>query len=145
MGTPSDPKEPDYEKGDHCEICKNVIFDGHTPKYVLAVFEGVESCPPFPDFGVDGEYILEQVNGFPCRWAGSKVVGGDTWFIIYWADGHSITGGSGLEITVLGAALFDSYVVSKCVTSFANIGSCILGDFTHGGSGVIRWGPDIKP
>lgn len=144
MGTPSDPEEPDYEKGDHCEDCKDAIFDGHTPKYVLAVFEGIEICPPNGDSPFNGEYLLEQVPGKPCKWAASFIIDGNFHEITYWAAGGGFEGGSELSFTIFDAPHFESWSATKCVTSFASFNSCPANDEV-GGTGVIRWGPDIKP
>jgi len=63
-----DPQDPIYDGGDVCAVCVLDLFGGVTPKYVLAVVTGIETCPGVfpPSPPPNGSFILTQIA--PCQW-----------------------------------------------------------------------------
>lgn len=144
MGTPADPDEPDYTKGDSCELCSDAIFNGHTPQYVQANIEGVEICPPLEELpdGFGGA-ILKQRAAAACHWSAEVPRNGD--FHNYdWIIKDIITGGSSFTYDITGGGMFGSIVAEPCIASFGNQLNCVSGDLTFGGTVGITWGPGIN-
>lgn len=85
MGHPV-PPEPPIEYGEGC-----ACFDaGKTPKYVIAIFDGVVLCPTreWPDGkNLNTWWILTQIPANPCLWEYLDV----PWQIIWYAsrDAHT--------------------------------------------------------
>lgn len=143
MGTPSDPTEPDYEDGGECAVCVDVIFNGHTPKYIRARFEGIIECPGVPPFDVMDELILKQTAENSCFYHVHGFVNGTRWDCDYHC--HSVNPASRSLLTLQrdGVPVFSSRSTSSCMISFANQNTCVVPEIGREGTGAITWGPDI--
>jgi len=130
-----------YESGAPCNVCSSEIFDGDTPKYVLASFSGVVSCPGEGDSSLNGSWLLTQSEETPCIWLESF----DD-FVITW----DLSNGSALVARV-GFGQFDIFFVNivaetDCLDEFVNENEiCGLINAAHSGVGTITWGCSIRP
>lgn len=143
MGTPSDPDEPDYGDGAECTECVDTIFNGHTPKYVKATFEGIETCPAKPPAAVDGSFILEQRAGFPCRWLLDITEEGTLKVITWRLNMGAGPNNSQLDYEIEAAPVFRGRSSGPCDKTFGSNLDCDDGWDTHKGTGSVTWGPNI--
>jgi len=131
------PEYPDYEEGDECEVCVDILFDGSTPKYVEAYVTGVTLCPGAPSIVIDGTFLLTQSG--PCVWG--LIVAGIlyTWTL---RVGQSVFG-----ITSGPAIFFSSIVNDDCYDAFVNQNGPCNWPFIAGTGGyvLLYWGPTIGP
>lgn len=132
-----DPENTDYEEGDECPLCVDVLFDGVTPKYVEAHVEGVEVCPGGPAFDPNGVWLLEQIAA--CQWLGGAGGFGFIWILNAGASSFTIVSGP--------VFLFAGTDANDCVDEFSNnIVACNI-PFEAGKNGTVKmfWGPTIGP
>lgn len=132
-----DPNDNDYEAGDDCNACKNIIFDGITPEFVWMQVDGIAKCPGFPVDMPNGLFLLQQ-SAAPCVWFLSQ--GG--WNFIW-----SIGAGSAANITLAAPpnpSAFNGFSDPDCDTNFAN-DNAICGPTVAGTGGNVRiyWGPSV--
>lgn len=135
MGTA--PDNDDYDSGDDCAICLDVLFDGVTPKYVEADVFGVVKCPMAFGDPPAGTFLLTQTA--PCSW-------------MYLFDGkYSLSWDlrphdSTFIITFPGFFWFLSIVLEPCFDAFVNQNVCGVGPtFGENGYVTLWWGPTIGP
>ena len=135
MGT--DPENPNYPPGVDCLICQATLFDGVTPKYVEAHFEGIVDCPAAPPRFRNGVFLLTQ-TGVTCQWV---------YLENPWAIEWRLTGsGSLLRISITSVIWFLDDTIVTCQTVFTNSTICGIGfNVGTGGTGKIFWGPTIGP
>lgn len=140
MGIPADEDQPPYKYGADCNLLTPDLWvSGENPKYITAVFTGIDVCPdwehllmnPIPN----GQAIVcEQTDGDACWWIGHST----TWDV--WFQGNSFaTGNSGLYLFdntwILGA--FWGHGPNQTATSWNNLLTCIGGFIGENGSGRI--------
>lgn len=132
-----DPKHPDYEPGNQCNVCKDILFAGVTPKYVEADVSGINPCPGIEDPAPNGTFLLTQgVN--PCFWQYTT-----NGLFINWElrIDRSI-----LSIGVLGLWWFRAIVEDTCFDAFVNVNVCGEGPVIgENGYVLLYWGPTIGP
>ncbi len=132
-----DPENPDYEPGDECPRCVDVLFDGVTPKYVEADIVDIEDCPAS---GIlvppNGTYLLTQFA--PCEWR---------YFVDNLLIGWKLEiGQSRLFIGFNPGEWFFALVAHECIDAFANELNCGPGNvFGEKGYVTLWWGPTIGP
>ncbi|MBA7697096.1 hypothetical protein ES703_105754 [subsurface metagenome] len=132
-----DPKYPDYEAGDECPVCVDILFGGKTPKYVEVDVSGVVLCPGAPDVKINGTFLMIQQT--PCTWA--VTLGGITWT---W----SLNVGQSIFAIISGPAFFfSSHVADDCYDAFVNQnGPCNWPLIAaQNGYATCWWGPTIGP
>ena len=140
MGLPAGPTEPPYEYGDDCNnLIPELWPAGQVPKYITAIFTGIELCPlfigtpadPIPN---DEPFILTQDAINPCRWFRLDV----SWSIefIYSAGPPEKT-----YLTLLNRALinlaFLGWDIDITKTAWPNLATCAGGHVGQSGSGRI--------
>lgn len=132
-----DPEYPDYEEGDECPLCVDLLFDGLTPKYVEADVSGIVACPLIPMSPPVGTFLLTQTYD-PCKWEYMTPE-----FVITWGLEPDR---SYLTIWVAGGKWFYSEVLDQCFDAFVNELDCSVG-LTLGENGYVTlwWGPTIGP
>lgn len=138
-------ENPDFNNwsaGVQCNHCKDVIFDGVTPEYVMASFSDIVKCPLAP-IGIgapNGSYLLTQDAIDPCKWGGA----GPT-FVITWSispDAFLFV----LDVAGPARSWFLGLGGAGCDDSFGNsLIDCDPGEWGFGGTGIITWGPSIHP
>lgn len=135
MGT--DPSTDDYEPGIQCPLCKDVLFDGITPKYVEADIFGIIQCPGKPAVPTNGTCLLTQT--FACRWFGLYEGWDVTWNLAGLA--------SGLDISQVLLRAFVGFVADDCIDAFVNVQVDCVAPFNCGRDGYVTlwWGPTIGP
>lgn len=132
-----DPEHPDYEPGVQCVLCKDLLFDGVTPKYVEADISGIERCPIAIGPTPDGTFLLTQSAA--CRW--QYLSPDDIAFIWELNPGTSI-----FSILRLGFIWFRSNVPDNCIDAFVNQNVCGVGPvYGENGYALCYWGPTIGP
>lgn len=140
MGIPTDPTDPPYEYGDDCNLLiPDLWAAGECPKYITAIFTGIDLCPdyegtiadPIPN---DIPIVLTQTPENPCQW----MEGYDSWNIIFDASllGQNKSGLSLLNF-VFGRFAFIGSNADRTLTSWPNECLCIEGKVGEGGSGRI--------
>lgn len=144
MGTIGDPYNPDFEDGNACPDCSTVIFDGNTPKYVQANFDGILVCPPLPPFDIETNFFLKQSVGGPCFWHVLARFNGILWECTYWCHSIFPAKRSVLELQRNGILVFYSESADSCITNFPNQNDCSHPEIGIEGTGGITWGPDIN-
>lgn len=133
------PDIDNFVEGDECGDCIDVIFDDFNPKFIMALTEGIVSCPIAPVDWVNGSYLLTQNAGDPCQYD--------------WAEGNLDIllqfgpGGATMEVHFLGVNhYFNDLHADDCGTLFTNeITDCLAGDFGHSGTVSIFWGSGVGP
>lgn len=136
MGHPVKPHDDEYQEGDECPECNNVIFHGRTPKHMKALFSGIVSCGEAPPTGIILPCWLFQDDIVPCVWQGWSR--DDRFFADYACNLDNRF--STLSLFGPGGDLFFGWIESLCVTSFSNSFLCSENDDYEGGSGSVRWG-----
>lgn len=135
MGT--NPETPNYEPGNKCVYCWEILFNDITPKYVEADISGIEKCiPAFPD-PPNGTFLLEQqVNACQWRYAVGPII--MTWELR--------VDESRFIILAAGAIWFNSIVGDTCIDAFVNQNVCGVGPtLGENGYALCYWGPTIGP
>ncbi len=132
-----DPEFPNYEAGVDCAVCKSVIFNEVTPKYIEANVQGVLPCPTPPLVFTNGVYQLPQTA--PCLW--NLILPG----LINVAYQLNI-GSSTFSVTAPPFIFFVEQIFVNCQTSFTNTAVCgVGGAIASGGTAEVFWGPTIDP
>lgn len=135
MGLP--PDHPDYEPGEDCLWCHDVLFGGVTPKYVEADVSGIVKCPGVVLEPPQGTFLLTQkVN--PCFWR-YEAIG---FFIEWWLEQNR----SSVLIWEAGFWWFSAGPEHACFDAFVNNNIC-NGPPAIGEDGyvLLYWGPTIGP
>lgn len=130
-----------YEAGDACPHCHNVIFNGRTPKYVLATVLGVEACPDASAGTMNGAFLMTQDNILPCTWRWEDA---ETRAVLEFLDNgtdfvlHSLFG--------LKREFFWGISPDLCRDKYPN-GFTTCGPFNGGrfGNLILTWGCSIRP
>lgn len=135
-----DPTDQDYEDGNNCANCADVIFDGETPKFVWASVIGLVSCLGNPDPPPNGVYQLEQLPGFPCRWAATFGI-----MEVFWRASP----GSAAYMSEQAPPwrfFFSATNGANCIDKLDNESFCgdMIGSVCEEGKIIITWGPE-KP
>lgn len=136
MGHPVEPFDDEYEEGDECTACHNVIFNGRTPRIMKALFSEIKPCGEAPPTGDIPPVYLIQDSEVPCNWAGWDKIG--NWFADYhcnWDNRFSF-----LQLWGPGGDTFFGWIEELCQTSFSNTFLCSESDNYEDGSGCVRWG-----
>lgn len=144
MGTPSDPDEPEYEPGNECAVCVEELFDGKTPEFVRAKFEGLVPYPgedPPPEMP---EFILEQDAVDHCKWIADFWDNGNLWVVSWHINDPDPEWNSRLTLAITGVPLFWGKSDDTCVAGFENEYNGEVGFWTKGGTGCVTWGPEIE-
>lgn len=143
MGTPNTGGEPNFDDGELCEDCSDLVFYGRTPLYVKATFAGYEICPAYeiPDF--PSERILKQDDDFPCVWLDLWNDVSGLWTIRYECNTGDEGEESRLLVTCQAFPLWNGKDPAPCALTFSNEQTC-PGGFTGEGTGAITFGPDIN-
>lgn len=127
-----------YPAGTSCPACNTSLFDGRTPQYVLATFQGIIACPGLGASPWNAAFLLTQDIILPCTW---RLDTGTA--LIVWTTG----GTSGLSIIEhfgLPRNIFVSGNPGVCLDEFAN-GFVVCGPINGGkfGTGIVTWGCSI--
>lgn len=133
-----DPENPDYEPGDECTRCVNVLFNGLTPKYVEADISLIVKCPFAIGDPPNGTVLLTQNPMSSCQWIAGAHPNFITWTLL---AGHSIFSAGTIPFF-----WFFADVAFECIDAFVNTLVCGVGP-TYGESGYAAcwWGPTIGP
>ncbi len=133
-----DPGDDVFTPGIQCPACKDAIFGGVTPKYVMATFHDTIACPVFMGQSIDGAYLLTQQPLSPCSWY-AFIVG--RFHITYTV---SPTSGLDVSMPLMWQSFFTDLNNPICQDTFTNTTICgPPGVKTTGGTAIITWGPDI--
>lgn len=132
-----DPEFDEYEEGDECPSCVDILFDGVTPKYVEADISGIIKCPMVIPDPPNGTVLLTQT--VPCTW---KTVVGINFY-------EWILGPASSMFTIYSAPTFVWFVHIRallCCDAFVNSNVCgVGGAMGDSGYATIWWGPTIGP
>jgi len=135
MGT--DPETDDYEAGDACTLCVDLLFDGTTPKYVEVDVSGIVKCGIAPNDPPNGTWLLTQAEE-PCVWRLTSGV-----FSFMWKLGANR---SQLSIWQGMFVWFIADIVNECIDAFVNeLSGCLVGQYGEDGYALCYWGPTIGP
>lgn len=133
MGT--DPETSDYDPGNDCTVCVDVLFDGVTPKYVEADVVGIVKCIGVPDDPPSGTFLLTQAV-LACLWQYTE-----NGLFINW---ELRAGSSILTVGVPGFRWFHATVFEICWDAFVNQNVCGAGPVIgEDGYVTLWWGPTI--
>lgn len=132
-----DPDDNSYEPGDACPLCEAELFDGTTPRHVLAVVQDIEACPGALDPVPNVTRLLTQTDHNPCIWTG--IVGGIrvTWELLF--------DRSRINVWVGDHRYFFADTPLLCHDAFANENICLGADMGFNGYVTLWWGPHIAP
>lgn len=132
-----DPEFPDYEEGDACPVCVDILFNGVTPKYVEIDVSGITKCPIAIGDPPNGTFLLTQVQ--PCIWRASVFPDNFEWNLQVARSFFKIFQ-TPFEIW------FSSDWAVECYDAFVNQNICGVGP-AYGANGyvLVWWGPTIGP
>lgn len=134
MGQGSD--EHDEFSGDSCLQCFPANM---TPRYIKAVFTGLELCPETPpetERCPDAPILMELQNCDRLHYFGADGNWGANYFM-------NDEGNSSLFLDNIDEQWFSSSKGGACATNFANQTDCINPEVRfHEGHGCVMWTPD---
>ena len=134
-----DPALLVYPPGTSCLECNDVLFDGITPKYLLAVVAGIRSIATGLLFGsdVNAQFMLTQTSG--CTWRSALFPNQLSFFL---GIGQS-------EAILLDTDTYDIYfwqqLLFPCRDNLTNrLPAGFPGEVGSGGTIEFIWGPGVR-